>query len=57
MTGHRALALLRFKEEAVLARVLRSPPTLSSQVVVDVWKGGGGCTPLVVVVASNSYSS
>ena len=34
MSGRRALALRSFKEEAVLARVVRSPPTLSSQSII-----------------------
>ena len=37
VSGRRALALRSFKEEAVLARVVRSPPTLSSQSIT--WSG------------------
>jgi hypothetical protein len=30
VSGRRALALRRFKEEAVLAHVVRSPPTMTA---------------------------
>jgi hypothetical protein len=36
MSGRRALALRRFKEEAVLAHVVRSPPTMLR---MDTWEG------------------
>ena len=38
MSGRRALALRSFKEEAVLARMVRSPPTLSSRSIIESGK-------------------
>ena len=50
MSGRRALALRSFKEEAVLARVVRSPPTLSSQSIIKQANEVLWSYPLLVLI-------